>query len=285
MELTTDFDVTADEMEGDSARLQQIINNLVNNAIKYTAPGGKVHVSLKRDGNSAVIRVSDTGLGISHEMIQRIFERFEQADSSSRRTFGGLGLGLTIARHLTELHGGTISAESKGEGHGSTFIVKLPLRKSFSTPNRRSAMQQSETLGDETKLDHTRVLIVEDDIDSLEMLRLVLESSGAEVTTVDRSQKAVEELAKNRFDVMISDLGLPGMDGHDLIREIRGRLGLNANELPAIALSGYASEDDQNRSLSNGFQIHLQKPLDISTLALTIQNLLQQTDKKSPVAQ
>jgi len=132
-------------------------------------------------------------------------------------------------------------------------------------------------------LENLKVLIVEDDVDSLEMLRLVLENSGAEVTSVDRSHKAVEELGKDKFDVMISDLGLPGMDGNDLIREIRETLGLGPDKLPAIALSGYAAEDDRNRSLNNGFQIHLQKPLDVSNLASTIISLLGRTDQNKPV--
>ena len=273
MSLTTDLDVLADEMVGDSARLQQIVNNLVSNAIKYSPPGGKIHISLTRQDNNAVIQISDTGIGIDPEMVSRIFERFEQGDSSSRRSFGGLGLGLTIARHLTELHGGSIAAHSEGLGKGAKFSVILPLSTNSNASNRPSsgALGQCST---DVRLEKTKVLIVEDDLDSLELLKVVLESSGAEVKAVDRSQKAVEELSKNRFDLMISDLGLPEMDGHDLIREVRGELGIDAEELPAIALSGYVAEDDRHRSLSNGFQLHLQKPLDISTLAGTISDLL-----------
>ena len=273
MSLTTDLDVLADEMVGDSARLQQIVNNLVSNAIKYSPPGGKIHISLTRQDNDAVIEISDTGIGIDSEMVSRIFERFEQGDSSSRRSFGGLGLGLTIARHLTELHGGNIAAHSEGLGKGAKFSVILPLSTNSNASNRPSsgALGQCST---DVRLEKTKVLIVEDDLDSLELLKVVLESSGAEVKAVDRSQKAVEELSKNRFDLMISDLGLPEMDGHDLIREVRGELGIDAEELPAIALSGYVAEDDRHRSLSNGFQLHLQKPLDISTLAGTISDLL-----------
>ena len=273
MSLTTDLDVLADEMVGDSARLQQIVNNLVSNAIKYSPPGGKIHISLTRQDNNAVIEISDTGIGIDPEMVSRIFERFEQGDSSSRRSFGGLGLGLTIARHLTELHGGSIAAHSEGLGKGAKFSVILPLSTNSNASNRpgSGALGQCST---DVRLEKTKVLIVEDDLDSLELLKVVLESSGAEVKAVDRSQKAVEELSKNRFDLMISDLGLPEMDGHDLIREVRGELGIDAEELPAIALSGYVAEDDRHRSLSNGFQLHLQKPLDISTLAGTISDLL-----------
>jgi len=275
IDLHSDLDPVADEVVGDSDRLQQVVSNLINNAIKYTYQGGKIAVSLRRDDDSAVISVADTGVGIPPEMLERIFQRFEQSDSSSRRTYGGLGLGLTIARHLAELHGGQVDAESGGPGKGSTFAVRIPLMKSIQTPSRNLRGDHFDSDFEEAKLDNTRVLIVEDDLDSQEMLRLVLETSGAQVVSVDRSQKAVEALARTKFDVMISDLGLPGMNGHDLIREIRGKLGIDAETLPAIALSGYVAEDDRNRSLSNGFQLHLQKPLDVTTLASTIKSLLE----------
>ena len=280
--LSTDMDTNVDDIVGDSVRLQQIISNLINNAIKYTPPDGQINVTLKRDNGNALIAIKDTGVGIAPEMVARIFERFEQGDNSSRRSFGGLGLGLTIAKYLTELHGGTISVHSKGEGTGATFTITLPLIKSFVAQHRNS-FQSLAPDRENVPLEKTKVLIVEDDIDSLEMLRLVLENSGAEVTSVDRSQKAVEELGRNKFDVIISDLGLPGMDGNDLIREIRGRLGIDAIDLPAIALSGYVAEDDRHRSLSNGFQLHLQKPLDVSTLASTIRQLLDQNARKQPL--
>jgi PAS domain S-box-containing protein len=281
IELATDLDTSADEIIGDSVRVQQIISNLINNAVKYTPPEGRISVSLTRTGDNAVIEVRDTGIGIEPEIAARIFERFEQGDNSSRRQFGGLGLGLAIARHLTELHDGKIEVESEGPGRGATFRVTLPLMKSYTSSFRSSFPAHFED-EKEVPLDHMKVLIVEDDVDSLEMLRLVLENSGAVVTSVDRSQKAVDELGRNKFDIMISDLGLPGMDGHDLIREIRGSLGIDADELPAIALSGYAADDDRHRSLSNGFQMHLQKPLDVSTLASTIRNLLDQTNRNQP---
>ena len=282
IELIPEIDTRVDEIIGDPVRLQQIITNLINNAIKYTPPGGSINIILRRQDDNALIAVQDTGVGIAQEMVNRIFDRFEQGDNSSRRTFGGLGLGLTIAKHLAELHGGTITAHSDGEGRGSTFTISLPLTRSFVKSYRdshNSLMPDHESV----PLENLKVLIVEDDVDSLEMLRLVLENSGAEVTSVDRSHKAVEELGKDKFDVMISDLGLPGMDGNDLIREIRETLGLGPDKLPAIALSGYAAEDDRNRSLNNGFQVHLQKPLDVSNLASTIISLLGRTDQNKPV--
>jgi PAS domain S-box-containing protein len=270
--LNAELDYSADQTVGDEARLQQVLTNLVNNAIKYTPKGGTVDVSLDRNDDKAVITVADTGVGIAPEMIGRIFERFEQADSSSRRSFGGLGLGLTIAKHIVDLHEGRVYAQSAGEGKGSTFVVELPLVKVFS-PARMSGTTNARDMFDQG-LDNLRVLIVEDDQDSLEMLRIVLEKHGADVTSVDRGQAAVEVLNSGGFDLIISDLGLPGMDGFDLIREIREKLGIDAQQMPAIALSGYVAEHDRHRSLSNGFQLHLQKPLDVSTLADSVRSVL-----------
>ena len=276
--MQTDLDTEADEIVGDETRLRQVVTNLINNAVKYTPPGGEILVELKRLNGDALIIVRDSGIGIAPEHLSRIFDRFEQGDSSSRRNYGGLGLGLAIARHLTELHGGTVSAASDGEGSGSTFTVSIPLNSHM---NRQSAPSRIQTIGaeaDEALLEQKRILIVEDDADSLEMLRLVLENYGAVVIPVDRSRKAVEELGRSKFDLIISDLGLPEMDGFDLIHEVRNSLGLVPSMLPAIALSGYVAEDDRHRSLSSGFQLHLQKPLDISTIAITIKSLLERSN-------
>jgi PAS domain S-box-containing protein len=280
IQLDAELDSSADEVIGDKIRLQQIVYNLVNNAIKYTPAGGNILIVLERDGANAGIQVKDTGIGISSEMLDRIFERFEQADISSRRTYGGLGLGLPIARHLARLHGGDVGGFSEGLGRGSTFTVTLPLAHTFDIVY--SDVHGSNSLDgwkdfDEKVLADTNLLIVEDDIDSLELLRISLESSGAAVTSVDRSSKAIDELKSRKFDLMISDLGLPEIDGYDLIRQIRDNLRIAPNELPAVALSGYASDEDRNRSLAHGFQLHLQKPLDISTLPRTIRELIKRS--------
>ena len=279
--ITTEFDSRADDIIGDSTRLQQVVNNLVNNAIKYSPPGTEVEVHLRESEGRALLSIKDSGIGISRQHLSRIFERFEQGDSSTRRSFGGLGLGLTIARHLTELHGGTIEVESEGEGLGAVFTVSLPLNRNVVRQYFSKRKPGSDSEAESNLLRKTRILIVEDDVDSLEMLRLVLENSGAEVTPVDRSQKAVDELSRNSFDLIISDLGLPGMDGYDLIQEVRGGLGIDPKRLPAIALSGYVAEDDRHRSLSNGFQMHLQKPLDVSTLASTVKALLDELKRNN----
>ena len=276
VKLNAEFESDADDVLGDTHRLHQIVSNLINNAIKYTPEGGEINVRLERVGETAKLTVTDNGVGIAPEMLSRIFERFEQGDSSSRRTYGGLGLGLAIARHLARLHGGKIEGFSEGPGKGSTFTVTLPLMRTYTAPTRVESTPPSLRANAEAQLLlDTTILIVEDDIDSLEMLRVSLESAGAHVESVDRSRKAVDVLRNGRgFDVMISDLGLPEMDGYDLIREIRGGLAISPEQLPAIALSGYASDDDRARSLANGFQLHLEKPLDISMLPDAIRRVI-----------
>ena len=276
VKLNAEFESDADDVLGDTHRLHQIVSNLINNAIKYTPEGGEINVRLERVGETAKLTVTDNGVGIAPEMLSRIFERFEQGDSSSRRTYGGLGLGLAIARHLARLHGGKIEGFSEGPGKGSTFTVTLPLMRTYTAPTRGESTPPSLRANAEAQLLlDTTILIVEDDIDSLEMLRVSLESAGAHVESVDRSRKAVDVLRNGRgFDVMISDLGLPEMDGYDLIREIRGGLAISPEQLPAIALSGYASDDDRARSLANGFQLHLEKPLDISMLPDAIRRVI-----------
>ena len=268
------FDLTNDEATGDATRLQQVVSNLLNNAVKYSHEGGKIFVKLSEEDDRAVLTVKDHGAGIDEEHLHRIFDRFEQGDSSSRRSFGGLGLGLTIAKYLTELHGGMISADSEGAGRGATFTISLPLSRSSAKKYEGSSGDGLRRSSSNQVLQSTRILVVEDDSDSLEMLRLLLETAGAEVTPVDHGKKAVDELSRNNYDLMISDLGLPEMDGYDLIKTIRDDLGLRAENLPAIALSGYVAEDDRFRSLSSGYQLHLQKPLDITALTPTILSLL-----------
>jgi signal transduction histidine kinase/CheY-like chemotaxis protein len=274
IDIETKFELSSDEIIGDATRLQQIVGNLLNNAIKYSHEGGKILVRLTEKDSRAMLTIQDQGVGIDQDHLDRIFDRFEQGDSSSRRSFGGLGLGLTIAKYLTELHGGAISAASEGVERGATFTISLPLSRAASDRYGDGSRDGISRVRDEQVLQSTKILVVEDDTDSLEMLRLLLETAGAEVTPVDHGQKAVDELSRNDFDLMISDLGLPEMDGYDLIKTVRHDLGLRPENLPAIALSGYVAEDDRHRSLSSGFQLHLQKPLDISSLTPTILSLL-----------
>jgi CheY-like chemotaxis protein len=260
-------------MEGDALRLHQIVNNLLNNAIKFTPHGGEVRVKLIRGGSSALLSVADTGIGIDTDVLPHIFDRFKQADSSSKRRHGGLGLGLAIVEHLVTLHGGEISVISE-RGNGSEFIVELPLvvRRNDIAENSSFIAADSDT-GDNT-LTGLRLLVVEDDPDSLEMLRMTLERGGAKVSGVCSSAEALKALEGSEFDVLISDLGMPEMDGYDLITAVRRELRIDPTDLPALALSGYAGADDRDRSLASGFQTHLAKPLEMSTLVSAIASIL-----------
>lgn len=263
--LTAELDPDADDILGDSGRVSQIITNLVSNAVKYTSPGGSILVQLKRSGTDAVLTVTDTGIGVGPEYIESIFERFKQNDSSTRRQYGGLGLGLTISRRLAELHGGTVYASSPGIGKGSTFTLVLPLAPA-------EPQNDGRLVGDSIGLDAAqplagfRILVLEDDPDSLAMLEISLKKMGAHVTAVSRSEDAFEAITSKSFDLILSDLGLPVIDGFDMIRKVRSDLGFDAKTLPAIALSGYVGDDDRERSSNAGFQRHISKPLDLDTL-------------------
>ncbi len=269
------LDAQIGETNGDKFRLQQIFNNLLTNAVKFTPAGGTISVTLERSGETAVFSVKDSGIGISPELLPYIFDRFRQADASSKRQFGGLGLGLTIVKNLVELHGGTVSASSDGENSGATFIVELPLSAQTESP---SPLPSSSTAEPKT-LFGKRILVVDDEQDALELMRFVLAENGAEMTCVNSAKKALQELEVNEFDLLISDLGMPEMDGYDLIREVRQSNKDYQKNLPAIALTGYVSADDRERVLLAGFQIHLPKPIDIEYLSAIAQQLTQKAEK------
>ena len=271
--IETTIDPRTDEIVADRLRLRQVVINLLSNAIKFTPEGGSVDINLESKGDTARLIVADDGVGIEGDLLPYIFERFKQADSSSRRGHGGLGLGLAIVKHIVDLHGGRITAHSEGLNRGAVFTLELPLVSAPAAPlenGRNAPGVESRALDSDHLLDGYRILLVEDDADSLEMLRIALGHRGAQVTPVPSSAAALDQLSGNTFDLIISDLGLPGMDGFDLIGRVRNDLNLSGEVLPAIALSGYASSDDQVRSISAGFQSHLPKPLDLATLAESI---------------
>ncbi len=281
--LETDFDPTAAEMIGDSFRLQQIINNLLNNAIKFTDSKGTVKVSLTRENDTAKLTISDTGIGIAANLLPHIFDRFQQADSTSKRKYNGLGLGLAIVKHLTELHGGTVSAASDGERKGAAFTVELPLiSKTVSSLSEADYAPQPVQKKEQIKLlKDLKILLVDDDADTLEMMRVALESFGAKPACANSANNALEKLAAEKFDLLISDVGMAEIDGNDLIRQIRQNLNLSPKGLPAIALSGYVSPDDREKAKDSGFQKHLGKPVDIESLPSSILDLLQQAGRDS----
>jgi PAS domain S-box-containing protein len=260
------------QIPGDASRIQQILWNLVNNAVKFTPNGGSINVALQRAGPNIEIRVSDTGQGIEPELLPKIFERFQQGDSSSTRAHGGLGLGLAIVRQLVDLHYGQVTVESEGLGHGATFIVTLPTEWDHQDDQDLSSEPGSPLAG-LTDLTGTRVLLVEDDPDSRKLTKRIVTDSGAEVREASDVQQALAQLEQFQPHVLVSDLGLPGRDGFELIREVRQR-GHSSKTLPAIALTAFVQIEDRRRALQSGFQIHMAKPIDPHHLVATIASLV-----------
>ncbi len=252
---------------GDANRLQQVFWNLLSNAVKFTPAGGKVIVQLRQVDSKAEIKVADTGQGITAEFLPFVFDRFRQADSTSTRQHGGLGLGLAIARHLIEIHGGTIEAKSSGEGKGATFTVTLPLVGAITQLATRVDVEPGSKEADielQKVLSGLHVLIVDDDQDTLELLSAALKQRSANITAVSSAAQAIQAIKTSRPDVLISDIAMPGEDGYQLIQKI---LALNINpRIPAIAITAYAKEEDKERALSAGYQRYLSKPVELGEL-------------------
>jgi PAS domain S-box-containing protein len=267
--LVTECEPTVDLVSGDAERLQQVVWNLLVNGIKFTPKNGSVTVRLSYTQTSATIQVVDTGIGIAPEFLPYIFERFRQVEGTTKRAHGGLGLGLAIVRHLVELHGGMVAAESPGEGLGSVFTVRLPLIEgNLVRTQPQPGVEQSENAS--SALAGMTVLVVEDEADSRELVSLVLEGCGATVISVASVGKALAVLDKTQPDLLVSDIGMPGEDGYDLIAKVRDRADWT---FPVIALTAYAREKDEQRSLEAGFQAHLTKPLDAEELIAAIARL------------
>lgn len=249
---------------GDRERLQQIVWNLVSNALKFTPKGGRVEVELTEDDGDAAVRVTDTGIGIPRDFLPFVFDRFRQADSSKSRRHSGLGLGMAIVRHLVELHGGTVSAESDGDGKGATFRVRLPRRPGLPQATASVAQlseRREEPIAELEHLDGLHVLIVEDDTDSRNVLALLLRKLGALVEAVSSAREAVDRVTQRRPDVLVSDIGMPEEDGYSLIRRLRQLPADSAKKLPAIALTAYARTQDADAAIGAGFDAHLPKPV------------------------
>jgi PAS domain S-box-containing protein len=252
---------------GDANRLQQVVWNLLSNAVKFTPTGGLIDVKLESIGSYAQITVKDTGKGISPEFLPYVFEYFRQADSSITRKFGGLGLGLAIARQIVELHGGTIKVESPGEGLGATFTVQLPYLTA-KTPINQNHSRSDHNLN----LQNQQILIVDDEADTRELIAFLLQEYGAKIITATSAKEALTLLEELTPDLIISDIGMPEMDGYSLMRQVRS---LNpTKKIPAIALTAYASEADQKQAINSGFQLHIAKPLEIEQLTQAIVSLL-----------
>jgi PAS domain S-box-containing protein len=258
---------------GDATRLQQVVANLLSNAVKFTPAGGRVEVRLRMGADSVTIEVRDTGAGIAPEFLPRIFERFNQGDASSRRTQGGLGLGLAIVRHITALHQGTVVAASEGRGKGATFTLTLPATPPGSSAVADAAAAASPDLRD------VRVLLVENERDALDLFATALEQYGATVVAVADAATALRAFAARVPDVVVSDIGMPGSDGYDLIREIRARPPEAGGSVPALALTAYASNTDSDHAAEAGYQRHVTKPIDPALLARAIAEVLDRTSR------
>ncbi|HKQ79969.1 MAG TPA: CHASE3 domain-containing protein [Blastocatellia bacterium] len=264
-------------VSGDPNRLQQIVWNLLSNAVKFTPRHGRVEVSLERVDSRLQITVSDSGVGISPEFLPFVFDRFSQANTSSERKYGGLGLGLAIVRHLAELHGGTAQADSPGEGQGATFTVTLPVKAVCEEmgdlePAALSA-ESAGSLPDAITLDGLRVMIVDDEAETRDLLTAMLTRRGAEVKACASAAEALEEIERRRPSVLVSDIGMPDEDGYALIRKLRALGPERGGNIPAVALTAYARSEDRMRALRSGFQMHVAKPIEAGELIVAIASL------------
>ncbi len=275
-------------VSADSDRTQQVIWNLLSNAIKFTPPGGLIEVRLSLCDRPispvAQIQIIDTGCGISAEFLPHVFDRFRQADASMTRSYGGLGLGLAIARQLVELHGGTLQAQSPGVGQGATFTIALPLIGavvSTEKPIARALQKINPSyspLENLPQLEGLQVLVVDDEDDNREIISLALQEYKVKVINADSAIAAMDIVTQGNLDAIVSDIGMPDENGYELIAKIRAwevRQGLKL--IPAIALTAYARDEDRQRALSNGFQMHLSKPIEPQNLALAISQLTGRT--------
>jgi PAS domain S-box-containing protein len=264
-------------VRGDSDRLQQVFWNLLSNAIKFTAKGGRVQVVLERVNSHVEISVEDNGIGIRPDFLPYVFDRFRQADAAITRRYGGLGLGLSIVKHLVELHGGVVRVKSPGENQGSTFIVSLPIslvRESERPTLRRQTVGEGIETLELPELKGVRVLIVDDELDGRVLMARVLEERGARPLCASSAEEGLAALSRENFDVLLSDIGMPEKDGYDFIREVRRLDPLRSRPIPAVAITAYARAEDRQRSLLAGFHMHLSKPVEARELIASIAGLL-----------
>jgi signal transduction histidine kinase/ActR/RegA family two-component response regulator len=282
--ITANLDPLAGQITGDPDRLQQVVWNLLSNAIKFTPDGGRVEIMLKRADPHIAIVVRDNGKGIEPEFLPHIFERFRQSDMTSTRRVGGLGLGLSLVKHLVELHGGAIEPESAGAGHGSTFTIRLPLRAVYTAPpEERKALDAMLPARGES-LAGLQALIVDDEEEVRTLLTLTLQKYGARAQAVASGKEALEMLARQtleeHFDALICDIGMPDEDGYSVMRKVRALPPDKGAAIPAIALTAYGRAEDRIRALAAGFHMHVAKPVEPDELAVVILSLLKRVDAK-----
>ena len=282
--IETSFDAEAGPVLGDANRLQQVVWNLLSNAVKFTPKNGRIEVALQRVNSEVEISVGDSGEGISSEFLPYVFDRFRQGDGKTTRLHSGLGLGLAIVRQLVELHGGTVNAHSDGPGRGATFKLRLPVLSINSVPGSKTAARDltltrarvTDGLSIECppRLDGVRVLVVDDDSDTRQMLKAVLSECQADVITAASAAEAIEEIERRKPDVLVSDLGMPEQDGYELIKKVREMESADHTaRIPALALTAYAKAEDRVRALASGYQVHLSKPVEPAEFVLVVANL------------
>ncbi|BAZ22930.1 multi-sensor hybrid histidine kinase [Kalymmatonema gypsitolerans NIES-4073] len=271
IEFQSVLDPNVAQVTGDADRLQQVLWNLLSNAVKFTPSGGRIEIRLEQVNSMAQITVSDTGAGISADFLPYVFERFRQADGTSTRANGGLGLGLAIVRHLVEMHNGTVYATSDGEGLGATFTVQLPIRTEEQIVQPTNL--DSVASGEFPSLNGLRILVVDDNIDTLGLIRFILEQCQAQVTTVTSAREALAALSQFKPNILISDIGMPGEDGYSLIQRIRTLPAKLGGQIAAAALTAFAGESERNRALTAGFQMHISKPVEPAELVAAVVKL------------
>jgi PAS domain S-box-containing protein len=271
------LDSAAGPVSGDPGRLQQIMWNLLSNAIKFTPKSGKVQVLLERVNSHIEISVTDTGIGFKSEFLPHVFERFRQADGSTTRRHGGLGLGLSIVRHLVELHGGTVQATSPGEGKGASFTLHLPVTVVHRKTSKQERIHPKAARPNRDfklpDLSAIKVLVVDDEVDGRDLIRFVLEDSGANVITAEDGKQALALVAEQKPDVIVSDIGMPEMDGYEFIKRVRAFEKGSGNYIPAIALTAFARSEDRTRALQAGFMIHVTKPVEADEFLATVASI------------
>ncbi|MBO0857446.1 MAG: response regulator [Chloracidobacterium sp.] len=285
--LKTTLDPKANRVSGDAGRLQQVVWNLVSNAIKFTPPEGRVQILTDQVNSHVEIKVIDTGPGVKPEFLPYVFDRFRQEDSSTTRAQGGLGLGLSIVRHLVELHGGEVAAENRRDAHGAIFTVRLPLAAvdTITLPQAAQAMQfdripqQDAPQKNASALAGLRVLLVDDETAGRERVTAMLENNGVQVKAAASANEALQTIAEWKPDVLVSDIGMPVDDGYALIRKVRALPADRGGKVPAAALTGYASRKDYLKALSAGYQSHIKKPVGLEELIAVVASLAGRTDK------
>ena len=261
---------------GDAARLQQILSNLLTNAVKFSPDAGTVRLTIRRIGNAVDMIVSDNGKGIAPDFLPLVFEPFRQADGSTTRAHSGLGLGLAIVKHLVDAHAGTVTAESAGEGQGATFTVRLPIVAADA--DERDATAKDAT-GSSRSLAGIAVLVVDDDSESRELATLFLEDAGATVFPAGSAEEALRVLQGEDVHLLLADIAMPGEDGYSLIRKVRALESASKARIPAAALTSFTGEANERRSLAAGFQLHLGKPIDSHTLVEAAARLASAADR------